>query len=340
MKNNPMPTTTTYGIISDVHRDPRIVAPALHVLKELGAQKIIANGDISERQRTLEASQAYVASILQALGQSGLESRISTGSHETLAAFEPIFESFSKKYPNLISVFEEPKIERKDHHVAFLPGSDFVCGGEYLIGSNDTMPSGLYLQLDDRLHPYSPEAHQLLQNAGQLRGVVRHTNPNDLKKLVTEPEKTIVVCHVPRRFEGKEAVDVAYFSEQPDKKVIPGIVVEALMRQKYGAGVRAEEILLLAASNGYELRRENRGNKRLREIYEELGITKAVSGHFHESTHKAHDAAVQPVKEGEFVDELYWNSGHLDVGHCGLLRVKDGKVAYQNVDLRKYHQKK
>ena len=37
---------TIYGIISDVHRDPRIVTPALHVLKELGAQKILVNGDI------------------------------------------------------------------------------------------------------------------------------------------------------------------------------------------------------------------------------------------------------------------------------------------------------
>jgi len=331
---------TIYGIISDVHRDPRIVTPALHVLKELGAQKILVNGDIGERQRTLEASQAYVASILQALGQSGLESRISTGSHETIAAFEPVLQSFSEKYPNIISVFEEPKIEEKDHHVAFLPGSDFVCGGEYLIGNNEVIPTGLYLQFDDRLYPYSPEAHQLLQNAGQLRGVLRYTNPNDLKKLVTEPEKTIIVCHVPRRFEGSEAVDVAYFSERPDKSVIPGAVVEAILRQKYGAGVRTEEIPLLAASNGYELRRENRGNESLRELYAELGITKAVSGHFHESTHKAHDAAVQLVKESEFVDELYWNSGHLDVGHCGLLHVKDGKVAYQIVDLKKYHQKK
>lgn len=319
-----------------MHHDPRIVAPAIEVLKGLGAQKIIANGDIGERQRTLEASQAYVASVLKALGESGLESRISTGSHETVAAFEPVFQHFSEKYPNLVSVFKEPKIEEKDHHVAFLPGSDFVCGGEYLIGNNEAIPTGLYLQLEDRLHPYSPEALQLLQPTGQLRGILRYINPKDLKKLVTEPEKTIVVCHVPRRFEGKEAVDVAYFSERPDKKVIPGAVVEAMLRQKYGAGVRTEEIPLLAIKEGLELRRENRGNERLRELYEELGITKAVSGHFHESTHKAHDATAQPVKEGDFVDELYWNSGHLDVGHCGLLHVKDGKVAYQNVDLRQY----
>ncbi|MDP3639860.1 MAG: hypothetical protein Q8R53_01515 [Nanoarchaeota archaeon] len=330
-----MPPETTYGIISDVHRDPRIVAPALDILKQLGAQKILVNGDIGERKRTLQESQDFVARILQALGQSGLESRISTGSHEAIAAFEPVLQYFSEKYPNLISIFKEPKIEETDHHVAFLPGSDFVCGGEYQIGSNESIPSGLYLQLDDRLHPYSPEAHRLLQNAGQLRGVLRYTNPNDLKKLVSEPEKTIVVCHVPRRFDGKEAVDVAYFSERPDKSIIPGVVVESLLRQRYGT-IHDEEISLLATANGFPLRRENRGNEHLQKLYQELGITKAVSGHFHESTHKAHDAAVQPVQEGEFVDELYWNSGHLDVGHCGLLHVKDGKVAYQNVDLKEY----
>ena len=50
-----------YGIISDVHHDPRIVPVTIDVLKKLGAEKLILNGDIGERQRSLQASWTILA---------------------------------------------------------------------------------------------------------------------------------------------------------------------------------------------------------------------------------------------------------------------------------------
>ncbi|MDO8721448.1 MAG: hypothetical protein Q7J31_04380, partial [Syntrophales bacterium] len=68
-----MANETRYGIISDVHKDPRTVSFAIDTLKIIGIEKLILNGDIGERKNTLQESQDYVAVILEAAGKSGLE---------------------------------------------------------------------------------------------------------------------------------------------------------------------------------------------------------------------------------------------------------------------------
>jgi len=90
-----MANETHYGIISDVHQDPRIVPATIEVLKKLGAEKLLINGDIGNQQRTLEDSQNYVAFILDSIGKSGLESYVQPGSHETLLAFGPVMDAFA-----------------------------------------------------------------------------------------------------------------------------------------------------------------------------------------------------------------------------------------------------
>ena len=85
-----------------------------------------------------------------------------------------------------------------------------------------------------------------------------------------------------------------------------------------------------------EIRRENRGNEDLKSLYEELGINKAVSGHFHESGHRANNRMGNHVPEGNLVTDLFWNSGCLDAGQTGILTVGDGTVSYRNIRLEKY----
>jgi Icc-related predicted phosphoesterase len=276
-----MTPPTKYGMISDVHHDPRIVPVAIDVLKKLGADKLILNGDIGERQSSLQGSQDYVAVILKAVGESGLESYVQPGSHETVGAFQPVLSHFAEQYPNIINTFEVPKVENPDHHLVFLPGSDFVCGGEYQIGANETVPSGLYIETEKGIVPYNPQAHQKLMANGEFKGLMQYVNMLDLKKLVSDGDKTVAVCHVPRKFDAIEgAVDVAYFGEKEDGKVLPGAAVEQMIKQKYG-NIPADQIRIIAAANGLTLKEENRGSEDLAGIYKELGITKAVSGHFH-----------------------------------------------------------
>jgi len=301
---------------------------------KLGAEKLILNGDIGERQRSLQASQDYVAVILDAVGKSGLEAYVQPGSHETVGAFHHVLEHFKSKYPNVIDTFDTPKVENEDHHLVFLPGSDFVCGGEYQIGNNKEVPSGLYLQTENGIIPYNPKVHQALVAQGQFRGLLQYVNIHDLKSRVNDNEKTIVVCHVPRKFDSIDgAVDVAYFGEKADGSVIPGVVVEGMIRKQYGK-VSDADIRLIAAASGLTFKKENRGNEDLRNVYMELGISKAVSGHFHESGHRAHDGNGNIVPQGTLVRELYWNSGQLDLGQTGILTVSNGKLSYQNVILQ------
>ena len=84
------------------------------------------------------------------------------------------------------------------------------------------------------------------------------------------------------------------------------------------------------------LRKENRCNTDLRDSYEKLGIKKEISGHFHESGHRANDRQNKHVPENAFIDELFWNSGCLDSGQCGILIVEDNKVAYKNIRLQEH----
>jgi len=40
------------------------------------------------------------------------------------------------------------------------------------------------------------------------------------------------------------------------------------------------------------------------------------------------------VNEGEFIEELFWNSGWFDIGHTGILTVSGERVKYRNISLR------
>ncbi|MGV8152613.1 MAG: metallophosphoesterase [Candidatus Nanoarchaeia archaeon] len=327
-----MEKETKYGVISDVHDDPRIVPITIEVLKNLGAQKLLVNGDIGNRQETLKDSQDYIAYILNAVAKSGMESFVQPGSHESLLAYGPVIEHFSGKYSNLIDATKVQKKEQNGHDLVFLPGSDFLCGGEYQIG-NSKLQSSRYLQTKEELVQFEKFGEYIdALNNGIASGAIQYFNMQDLRKLITAPEKTIVVSHVPRKFDNLEnCVDVAEFGEATRDFIIEGHEVQK-------GAVYPMQIACKIAKAGYpvEIKKENRGNKDLRDLYEELGVRKAVSGHFHESSHRANDRQGNKVRAGEFVDELFWNSGHLSAGYTGILTVQGEKVSYRNVNLGEY----
>ena len=359
----------TYGVISDVHGDPRIVPPTIDVLKRLGADKLLINGDIGNQQDTIQKSQDYVAFILESIGQSGLESFVQPGSHEPLFAFSPVMDHFSDKYSNLIDVTKNQKVEQDGHSLIFLPGSDFLCRGEYQIGNNPDISSGRYAITPSGLIPFEDfsQLGTVLKDQN-VQGFMQYANMNDLRTLVTDPDKSIVVCHVPRKFDNIDnCVDVAHFHQQrayhrdftrdpttdwtyTEISVQPGVIsrssIEAQGIPTFGLDATDSEIVAQAQAYA-ELegqskvmfsveRKQNRGNTDLKDLYRELGITKAVSGHFHESGHRAHDLSGENVPQGSAVTNLFWNSGHLDAGQTGILTVRGDTVKYQNIDIREY----
>jgi len=295
---------TKYGIISDVHQDPRIVEPAIVVLKSQGADKLILNGDIG-------SSQQFIGYILNVAGKSGIETYVQLGSHEKLGDFEPVIDFMKNNYSNLINTFDNRKISNNGHDLVFMPGSDFLCGGEYSLQEAGDTESGFY-QIDDKNR--------------------RLININDLTKLVTNPDKTIVVGHVPRKFDNLEyGIDMAEFGLVTKDFVLNGENVE---EGSVYPGVVGVQI----ANAGYpvEMKKENRGNEDLKRIYDGLGIKKAISGHFHESAHRACDRMGNHVEENEKVNELFWNASYCDTGKVGILSVDGSEVSYRNINLQDF----
>lgn len=345
-----MVNKTKYGVISDVHADPRMVPIAIDILRSLGAEKLLVNGDIGSLQGSIQGSQDYVASILDSIGKSGLESFVQPGSHDSIYAHFPVMEYFSGKYPNIIDTTKVRKVEQDGHQLVFLPGHDVASGREYRLGGDEIfgkdLETGLYMSDLQNPGKWLP-IKNLQQYVAAVKGLegripvpMHYTNANDLRKMVADPDKTIVVCHIPRKFDDIDTcVDGAYFAITPEKTVVPGIFIEnEIKRQFPNADLpyssddgEVASIEGIARDRGYILNKENRGNVLLKSLYEELGITKAVSGHFHESGHRAHDSYGRRVGEGELVSDLFWNSGHLDAGQTGVLTVSDGKVSYQNI---------
>jgi len=326
---------TKYGFISDVHKDPRIVVPAIEVLKDLGAEKLIFNGDIGTMMPgedlwdAIKNSQSYTGFILNAAGKSGLETYVQPGSHETILGYEPVAEWAADKFENINSVMKPCKFECEGYDLVFLPGSDInIQGGEYVLGDEVARFSNKYFlgnggrKLDD--WQFYVEAI----NAGYREGAISYANMNDIERLVTNPDKTIVVSHIPMKFDNLgNGIDMAEFKEAKIHLVHNGGLIE---RGSIAPAIPETE------DNPFSIAIENKGNQDLRDIYEEIGVKKAVSGHFHESVHRACDKQGNHVKEGVLADELFWNASYADDGKVGILSVDGGDVSYQNLDLRDY----
>lgn len=322
------------GIISDVHRNPEHVALGIAKLKERGVERLIFNGDIGEAG-DLHESQEFTARILEVVGQSGLESYVQPGSHETLSVYGTVVSLLSQKYGNIMDMTREPFVDLAGYRVLFLPGSDVHSGGEYHLRSD--IPSGQYAVMQRGLCPLDTyETLNRLISEGTMEGRIQVKNMQDMKSHVQDPLKSLVVCHVPAHFPvGSQGVDYAYFATKEEGGFIPGVVLEnqirEAIRKQYGQEVTIGDVERIAENNGFTFRRENVGNTDLRALFDELGIRYAVSGHIHESGHHAHERKGLPVFERTALPELFWNSGCFDQGQMGVLTLEEEGIGYHNV---------
>ncbi len=345
---------TKYGIVSDIHCDPRIIIPVVQCFKHEGVESMILDGDLVDLQEDPRKTQDSFAFILRNVAESGLKAYAQPGSHEPIGVFKPVMDAFAEKYDNLFEVSTIAKVEHEDHHLIMIPGSDVVKGGEYMFGNE--LPTGLYaVSSEGATAIESVKEFVEMLKGGAEAGIMQYQNVEDLRQKVTAPEKTIVVCHVPRKFENLEkVVDSVEFGEATEDLRIDSLIIykdgeiqvgSILQPKPVEKEMRLEKVPIgrrmpvqfaeSLAKAGYPVSivKKNCGNDILKSLYEELKITKAVSGHFHETSHCAHDSKGNPVKGNELVSELFWNSGCLAMGHFGILTVQDGKVSYQNVEL-------
>lgn len=344
INGNKLSTVTKYGMISDVHENFEMVKLALEAFKKEEVDKIILNGDFVNHSSTSEERMQYMVRILSEIGKTGIESFIQPGSHEQVREYFSVMNAITQKFPNIIDALNIPELKSKDHNLYFIPGSDYVAGGEFTFTGDKKLPTSAYFKTKEGIVPVgilntnkiTKEEKLQLQKA-PLMGLY---NVNDLENLVKEPEKSVIICHVPRKFKKIDVgVDMAYFAEHKDYGGIrPGNDFDKAMLDLFGEDTKVST-KKFAKVLSYNLQRKNSGNKELSKLYDELGITKAINGHFHESGHRAHDKNENKVNENEMTEELFWNSGHLDVGQAGILSVKENKASYKNLDLNNYFNK-
>ena len=323
--------TTTVGIISDIHRRPaKEIEKALAVLQQKGATHLVLNGDIGNCHSALEESLQRITTIVEAAGKSGLETYVQPGSHETITAYQMVLDVLTQTYANITDMVRQPSVDVGDYRLAFLPGSyTLFTGAEYPLQTEE--PTGFYIVSAEGVAPFSAENFNRLANEGKDPTRMHFTNINYLKTLVSDPERTVVFCHEPARFdEAKEhGVDFAYFAKSK-RGFLPGILLERELKQREGRDLSREELDKVAQSQGFTFHRENVGSEELRALFDELGILYAVNGHIHESSHHAH-TRTQIIAPGTLTPELFWNSGCFDYGLAGILVLEDNGVRYLNV---------
>ncbi len=365
---------TLYGILSDFHKSsPLAVEQAMQTLKSLGAQRLILNGDITGEQNPHRIPpQYFLQYILKAAADTNLETYVQFGSHEEFLPSEQVLTHHRSLYGNIIDVSHHRRIELPDHHLVFLPGSDVNAGGEYTFGTD--LPSGTFLKTKEGLMKIEntqqyPLCAQLLQEQ-KAEQIFHYENIADLKKHVTVPEKTILLCHVPPLSRSPNGVDYAHFIEMhtfnfehvkfqydldkyrqfhPSPTVAPysAKMIEHLTTKNIPfiplANNSRDTIERIAKEQSQQTKKttvqvavekqDNRGNDELADLIKELDITKVINGHFHESVHHAHNHRFQPVTQSTFTDSLLWNASYMDDGKVGILRVNGTQVAYQNIVL-------
>ena len=289
-----MSKETKYGIISDVHTSsPKDVTESIKTLKRKGVDRFILNGDITGDQNKELPATSFLSYFLTDLGNSNIKSYVQPGSHEEREDYGSMLKSFSDKYSNIINISEPMSFKENDHYISFIPGSDWIAG-------------------------HVNDGYNL--------------NTTNFNKVISEPEKTIVFSHIPRKFDNiDEAVDMAYFGESSNGSIMPGIVLENHIKKEFG-NISSDKIKSIAKDYGFILKKENRGNEELKELYNNLGISKSINGHFHESSHRANDLNGNHIEQEKYVPDLFWNASYLDMGRVGILTVKDNKVKYRNIN--------
>lgn len=325
------------GIISDVHSRPERVRHGIDRLKGLGVERLILNGDIGE-DGYLEVSQDFSKTILEAAAKSNLEVYAQPGGHETLYGYGTVIDLLTQRYGNLHDMMREPFVDISEYRLIFLSGDAAIRPNKYCFGAE--LQTGSYAITGDNSLVKIESFFDLgkLIDEENLRAQFEYKNIEDLASNINDPNRTIIICHVPARFEiGAKAVDFAYFATSSES-LVPGAALESqihsiFMKEKNRLATR-EELEKVAEANGFTFHKENSGNIALREFLDRYNIRYAVNGHIHEAGHNAHSKNGDAVSECTPANELFWNAGCYDQGQMGILCVDETKgVSYQNVRL-------
>lgn len=293
--------TTKIGIISHLH-NPNFesLKKAVEILKDESIDALVLNGDIYESKLESPYMINGFADFLKYLREQDFMTFIQPGHSETVSGskYEAIL-GF-----NSSSVIYVPRAKQRafkvgDYHLLFLPGAR--------ISDGDPSRNGFFLTKSYQTGYYEWGPDSNFSSLGILSDNWREGtrfaifNIEDIRtyaKKISDIEKAVLFSHISPRFSTDKAIDVSY---RP-----------------------LNNLLSLPL---------NYGDIDLKEIIEDTGINKVITGHYHDSVHRAHDGKEEPIEAGEWSKELFFMASYMNQNKFGLIELDGDKIRYYKLKL-------
>jgi len=304
------------GVTADLHGNLRLAKKFASYFKKSDVNAIVIAGDAPR----YENQKASLTKILRIFSKTGKKVFVFPGSHENVKIYESVLKRFKSKIIDC-TLDKNRKVKIGDYDIVFLPGSDWL-------GAED---AGFVLR-DSRTVFRGKTPRQIAKYYGTE---VRLFYIHELKKLIKNPAKTILISHIPPKFHKKQAIDVAKFGKavgkfkikSPDNEAMKGLA-------KFWLGFYKEHVFALHEAQrlkkkGYPFAiiEENRGNKVLKKMIKQLKIKKLVCAHIHESGGRANDLKGNTVKQNRWSPEVFYNCS----GRAGIVEFEGNLARYRNI---------
>jgi Icc-related predicted phosphoesterase len=305
------------GVTADLHGNLRLAKKFASYFKKSDVDAVVIAGDLP----AYENQKLSLTKILQIFSKCGKRVFVMPGSHESVKIYEVVLKKFKKKIVDCTKE-KNRKVQIGDYDIVFLPGSDWL-------GAED---AGFILR-DSRKIFRGKTQRQIAKYYSTRK--VKLFYIHELKKLVKNPAKTVLISHIPPKFNKKSAIDVAKFGKAVGKFKIKAADKEATKGlMKFWQGFYKEHVFALSEAlklkkKGYPMTiiQENRGNKVLKMMIKKLKIKKLVCAHIHESGGHANDLKGKPVTPDKWSKELFYNCS----GRAGIVEFEGNLSRYRNI---------
>ena len=313
------------GIITCLHGNLKAAKALAKFYSKSDVDAIIFNGDTNK-----DGDENSIYMVLKHFKKIKKPTYITPGSHETYSGYKNSFKKIKNNYIKDCTLSKNRKIKLKGYHLVFLPGSDVKVydAGFQLIGSKSHWLKRLKRLTKKYGNPYE--------------GIIDFFHIDEIKKYVTDPNKTVLICHVPPRFFKKNSIDVAKFGRPKRSFNLKTKDVAKKLRIRIkSTKIDKDSIFIIKKARklikkGYpiEVVTKNVGNIYLKRIIKKLKIKKFICGHIHEAGQKANDLKGNLIKQNIWSKELFHNAAPSKDGYSGIFTICGDKAKYKNIKVR------
>ena len=300
------------GIITDLEGNTKNLAKILKKFKD-NIDVLVLSGDIPSSKKN------SMKNILNKCLKLKIKIILIPGSHENYKMYNPI------KNKLIIDGTKKSKIIINSFHFVLVPGSDSLSkGAQYvLLNSKINLKKHLNWRKENITHFITTKVYP--------------TYISKIKKLINNPKKTIIISHIPPKFNRKNSIDVAVFGKPIKNFTIKKQHLKNLngeVEKVFKKGTIFElEVAKKLVKFGYPVKilEKNVGNKHLKKLIKDKKIKKLICGHIHESGGKANDSKGKIVPQNRFSNEFFYNIGEADKGIAGIVTLKGDKAKYKKI---------